>query len=202
MRRLFLLCLIVTALKINAQITLESLAGNDQLHYINYINQDLDSNSKWNYFNLNRFTYNYQDQTRNNISMEAQLTYQILPWIGISMGGGFYGELLIPSLGLGLGYLNKKEDFFLQLFPTIVYVEKQFAPSMLGLLNYSPKIGGNWGLSTQLLFSIDPVETAQLLRIGANFKEQLQFGLGIDLQKGWNSNSLYKNYGPFVRYTF
>jgi hypothetical protein len=49
---------------------------------------------------------------------------------------------------------------------------------------------------------MDPVETSQLLRIGASFNEQFQFGLGVDIQKKWISRTVDFNFGPFLRYTF
>jgi hypothetical protein len=110
---------LMVSLSIRAQIVLEALAGNKQAHYINYFDKDLDSTAKWNFFNLNRFTVNYKDKALNTVSIEGQLTYQFKPWIGVSAGGGFYGELFVPSIGLSLSYLNKKEDFFIQMYPTI-----------------------------------------------------------------------------------
>jgi hypothetical protein len=56
--RTFLLMTIFLMVSVStrAQIVLEALAGNQQAHYINYIDKDLDSTAKWNIFNLNRFT--------------------------------------------------------------------------------------------------------------------------------------------------
>ena len=185
-----------------AQSAVEILGGNKQAHYINYISKDLDSAAKWNFFNLNRFTVNYKDKALNTVSIEGQLTYQFKPWFGLSAGGGFYGELFVPAIGLSLSYMNKKQDFFIQLYPTIVFVERQVAPSVLGLIGYTPKFTKTWGLSSQIIFSIDPVEAAQIVRIGADFKEKIQFGIGIDLQQNFESKNLNFNLGPFARFNF
>jgi hypothetical protein len=193
--------LLVTS-HICAQGVLEILRGNKHAHYINYFDKDLDSSAKWNFFNLNRFTVNYEDKAINTVSIEGQLTYQIKPWLGISAGGGFYGELFVPAIGLSLSYMNKKEDLFIQLYPTAVFVEGQVAPSVLGLLICTPKFSKNWGLSSQILFSADPFEVAQIIRIGADYQEKIQFGIGVDMTQNFESKNLNFNFGPFVRFTF
>lgn len=185
-----------------AQSAVEILGGNKQAHYINYFNKDLDSAAKWNFFNLNRFTVNYKDKALNTVSIEGQLTYQFKPWFGLSAGGGFYGELFVPAIGLSLSYMNKKEDFFIQLYPTMVFVERQVAPSVLGLIGYTPKFTKTWGLSSQVIFSVDPIEAAQIVRIGADYKDIIQFGIGVDMQQNFESKNLNFNLGPFVRFNF
>jgi len=203
MRTFFLMTIFfMVSLGIRAQIVLEALAGNQQAHYINYIDKDLDSTAKWNFFNLNRFTVNYKDKALNNVSIEGQLTYQFKPWIGLSAGGGFYGELFVPTIGLSLSYMNKKEDFFIQMYPTIGFAEGQVAPSVLGIIGYSPKFSKNWGLSSQIIFSADPVEASQIIRIGANYKDKVQFGIGIDMLQNFETKNLNYNLGPFIRFNF
>jgi len=83
---------------IRAQIVLDALVGNKQAHYINYIDKDLDSAAKWNFFNLNRFTVNYNNKALNTVSIEGQLTYQFKPWLGLSVGGGFTASCLFRLL--------------------------------------------------------------------------------------------------------
>lgn len=203
MRNLFLIVIFGLFTKnICSQITLETLAGNRQVHYINYIYKELDSAAKWNFFNLNRFTVNYKDKALNTVSIDGQLTYQFKPWFGLSAGGGFYGELFVPTIGLSLSYMNKKQDFFIQLYPTMVFVERQVAPSVLGLVGYTPKFTKTWGLSSQIIFSLDPVEAAQIVRFGADFEEKIQFGIGVDLTQNFESKNLNFNLGPFVRFNF
>jgi hypothetical protein len=202
--RTFLLMTIFLMVSVStrAQIVLEALAGNQQAHYINYIDKDLDSTSKWNFFNLNRFTVNYKDKVLNTVSIEGQLTYQFKPWIGVSAGGGFYGELFVPTIGLSLSYMNKIEDFFIQMYPTIGFAEGQIAPSILGLVGYTPKFSKCWGLSSQVIFSVDPIEASQIVRIGVNYKDMVQFGMGIDILQNFETKNLNYNLGPFIRFNF
>jgi hypothetical protein len=203
MRTFFLMTIfLLVGANLRSQNVLEVLAGNKQAHYINYFNKDLDSTAKWNFFNLNRFTVNYKDKALNNVSIEGQLTYQFKPWVGLSAGGGFYGELFVPTIGLSLSYMNKKEDFFIQIYPTIGFAEGQVAPSVLGIIGYSPKFSKSWGLSSQIIFSADPVEASQIIRMGANYKDMVQFGIGIDMLQNFETKNSNYNFGPFIRFNF
>jgi hypothetical protein len=203
MKKSILIAILLLAThQLYAQMMLETLAGNEQAHYINYFDKDLDSSEKWNFFNLNRFTVNYKDKTLNTVSIEGQLSYQLKPWLGISAGGGFYGAFFIPTFGLSLSYLNKNEDFFIQMYPTIGLAERQIAPSALGIIGYSPKFNKSWGLSSQIIFSVDPLEASQIVRIGASFKDKFQFGIGIDMLQTIQSKNFNYNSGPFIRFGF
>lgn len=187
---------------VRAQFAIDALAGHKNIHYINYFDNVLDSSRKFKFFNLNRITVNYKDKALNTVSIEGQFTYQFKPWIGISVGGGYYGEFLVPGIGLSLSYMNKKEDFFIQMYPTIGYVEKQVAPSILGLIGYTPKFSKRWGLSSQIIFSVDPIEAAQIVRIGGDYKDKIQFGIGIDNLQNFQTKISKFNLGPFIRYIF
>jgi len=199
---LFITIFLMLSVSIRAQIVLEALAGNKEAHYINYIDKNLDGSAKWNFFNLNRFTVNYKDKALNTVSIEGQLTYQFKPWLGVSAGGGFYGELFVPTIGLSLSYMNKKEDFFLQMYPTIGFAEGQVAPSILGLIGYTPEFNKSWGLSSQIIFSADPIEASQIVRIGTDYKDRIQFGIGIDMLQNFETEHLNFNLGPFIRFNF
>jgi hypothetical protein len=193
---------LMVSLSIRAQFVLEALAGNKQAHYINYFDKDLDSLAKWNFFNLNRFTVNYKEKALNTVSIEGQLTYQFKPWLGVSAGGGFYGELFVPTIGLSLSYMNKKEDFFIQMYPTIGFAEGLVAPSILGIIGYTPEFNKSWGFSSQVIFSADPIEASQIVRIGANYKDKIQFGIGVDMLQNFQAKNVNFNLGPFIRITF
>ncbi len=203
MRTILLIALLLMGgISIHAQIVLEGLAGNKQAHYINYVEKDLDSLAKWNLFNLNRFTVNYKDKALNTVSIEGQLTYQFKPWIGLSAGGGFYGELFVPTIGLSLSHTNKRADLFLQMYPTIGITKALIIPSVLGIIGYTPKISKGWGLSSQIIFSVDPLEASQIVRIGADYKNKIQFGIGVDLLQNFENGNLNINSGPFMRFNF
>jgi hypothetical protein len=199
--RFFLLglCSLFFALGTRAQVACEALAGNRMVHYINYIDKDLDSLAKWNFFNLNRFTTGYDDGKQSSVSIEGQLTYQIQTWVGVSAGGGFYGKSFVPTLGLSLSYANQKGDFFVQVYPTMGFLGGQGVPSALGLVGYTPKIEDNWGVTSQLIFSFDPIESSQIIRVGASYKNKFQMGIGIDMLQQFETKLYSVNLGPFFR---
>ncbi len=139
--------------------------------------------------------------------------------MGISVGGGFDGIQFNPTVGLSLGYLNKKGDFSISAFP-MVQLAKPLALDFFALINYSPQFTKKWGLFTQLIAGTNlglkkeyPDQqrevlniftrhniSNQLLRIGLNYKQKFQFGLGTDLaQFGMNEGRLV-NLGLFLRY--
>lgn len=184
----------------SAQIAVETLAGHKQMHYINYWQKDIDSLGKFNFFNLNRFVIDYKEKAFNNFSTEGQLSFRLKNWIGIAAGGSFDGEEFIPTLGLNLSYQNPSGSFFIEAYPTIG-ITKDLSPSIFGLIGYNPKFSKKWGLSTQLIFSIDEIQASQLLRVGLSFKEKLQFGIGFDLYQFQEAQNLF-NLGPFIRVNF
>ena len=201
MKNFILVILLLSSnMLVRAQITIEGLGGNKYAHYISYTDKDLDSAKKWNYFNLNRFTVNYKNNALNTLSIEGQLTYQFKSWIGLATGGGFYDGFFIPTLGLSLSYSNEREYFFIQLYPTIGFFEKQIGPSLLGIIGYVPKLSKNWGISSQIIFSIDPSEVSQIVRFGLDYKYMMQFGLGIDMYQRLNTTTFNTNTGLFLRF--
>jgi len=134
MRKLSLIInFIPVSLSICARMVLEALTGNKQTYFINYIDTYLDTSPKWKFFGLNQFIVHHKDENLNTISIERQLTYQRHPWIGVSDGGRFNGNLLVPNIGLYLSHLNKKENSIIQMYPTIGILEGKVAPSIISL---------------------------------------------------------------------
>jgi len=199
MKKLFVVAILLMATKVtHAQISNEILFGNRQVHYLNYWQKDIDSAGKFNFFNINRFAIDHNDKLFNNFSNEGQLSYRLKDWIGISVGGGFDGEVFMPTLGLNLSYLNKKGDFFIEAYPTIG-IAKRVAPSIFGLIGYNPTFDKKWGLSSQLIFTVDELQSSQLVRVGLNFKNKLQFGIGADIYQFQQAALNFSNVGIFVR---
>ncbi len=202
-----------------AQIPFEVMVGNKQTLYFAYIQKDLDSVGRWNIFSQGLYGVNYKNSSLNSISIDNQLTYQLNNWLGISTGGSFDGVQFIPSLGLSLGYLNKKGDFFITAFPTIQLV-KPISLDLFGLINYSPQFNEKWGLFSQLIIGTnlgiqkeDPNQqreilniftrhniSNQLLRIGLNYKQKFQFGVGADFAQFGMNEGRFDNFGIFLRY--
>jgi hypothetical protein len=88
------------------------------------------------------------------------------------------------------------------MYPTIGFAEGEVGPSILGLIGYTPKFSKRWGLSSQIIFSVDPIEASQIVRVGANYKDEVQFGIGIDMIQNFQTKILNFNLGPFIRFNF
>lgn len=217
--KLLVVIFIMTAQHNFAQIPFEVMAGNKQTLYYAYIQKDLDSIGRWNIFSQSLYAIHYKDKTQNTISIEGQLTYQLNNWLGVSCGGGFDGTQFIPTLGLSLGYLNKKGDFSISAFP-MVQLAKPIALDFFTLINYSPQVSKKWGLFSQLIAGTNlglqnmyPNQqreilniftqhniSNQLLRIGLNYKQKFQFGLGADFSQFGTNTGTFENFGIFLRY--
>jgi len=199
MKNLFLVTILqMVTMVAHAQISNEILVGHKQVQYLSYWQKDIDSIGKFNFFNINRFAIDYNDKLLNNFSTEGQVTYLLKDWIGIAVGGGFDGEHFMPTLGLNLSYTNRKRDFFIEGYPTIV-ITKPIAPGIFALIGYNPMFNKKWGFSSQLIFSLDEIQSSQLLRVGLNFKDNIQFGIGADMHQFQQSEANFYNLGFFVR---
>lgn len=220
MKKLIIVVILtIAAQKSFGQIPFEVMVGNKQTMNFGYIQKDLDSTGKWNIFSQGIFAVNYRDSSYNNISIDNQLTYQLNNWIGISAGGSFDGKKFIPSLGLSLSYINKKGDFFVTAFPTVQF-DKPKTLDLFALINYSPQFNNKWGLFSQLIIGSNygvqkeyPEQSRgvlglfthhnisnQLLRVGINYKQKFQVGVGADFAQFGMSEPKFDNYGIFLRY--
>lgn len=202
-----------------AQIPFEVMVGNKQTQYFAYIQKDLDSLGRWNIFSQGLYAVNHKDSSLNSISIDNQLTYQFNNWLGISAGGSFDGLQFIPSLGLSFSYLNKKGDFSINAFP-MIQLYKPIALDFFTLINYSPQFTKKWGMFSQLIAGTNlglqkenPKEkrailnvftrhniSNQLLRIGVNYNQKIQFGLGTDFAQFGMNEGRFENFGLFLRY--
>ncbi len=201
-----------------AQIPVETLVGNKQTHFISYWQKDIDSSGKFNFFNLSRFAIDHKEKAYNNFAIEGQMTYQVKDWFGLSFGGAYAGNNFVPTAGISLRYANKKGDFYIQSFPT-VNLDKIKSFNFFGIVGYTPKLSKNFGIFSQLIFStnlqLDKTQvmpnreifglftghnqSVQLLRIGLNYKEKLQFGFGADFNQFYKNQGNFSNIGFFVR---
>lgn len=221
MKKILVISLLFLSGLAYAQIPVEALVGNKQIHYINYWQKNIDSLGKLTFFNLNRFAIDYNDKAYNNHSIEGQFAYQFKPWIGLSAGGSYEGNTFTPTVGLNLNYSNKKGDFFINTYPTFRFSEAR-SFNIFGLVGYMPMFTKDWGLLTQLIFSTtlglekNTVDTErsivglftshqqslQLIRIGMNYKNLIQAGFGADLYQFYQNQGNFNNVGLFIRANF
>ena len=203
-----------------AQIPVETLLGNKQTHFISYWQKDIDSLGKFNYFSLSRFAIDHEDKAYNNFALEGQVTYQLKNWFGVCAGGAYAGNNFVPTVGLSLRYANKKGDFYIQSFPTVNLDEiKTF--NFFGIIGYTPRINKTFGIFSQLIFStnlqMDKTQvmpdreilglftghnqSTQLIRVGLDYKEKFQFGIGADFNQFFKNQGNFSNIGVFIRMT-
>jgi hypothetical protein len=91
---------------------------------------------------------------------------------------------------------------------------------LFGLINYSPQFNEKWGLFSQLIIGTnlgiqkeDPNQqreilniftrhniSNQLLRVGLNYKQKFQFGVGKDFAQFGMNEGRFDNFGIFLRY--
>lgn len=215
---LALACLFASQFTIS-QIPFEVMVGNKQTQYFGYIQKDLDSIGRWSIFSQSIFAINHQDSSLNSISIDGQLTYMLNNWLGVSAGGAYDGNRFNPTVGLSFTYVNPKRDFVITAFPTI-QLAKPISLDFFALINYCPQFNQKWGLFSQCIlgtnlglqkeypnqerevlnFFTSHNGSSQILRVGMNYRQKFQFGIGADLaQFGINLGS-FENFGVFLRY--
>ncbi len=220
MRNYFLVAVFIMATQYTfAQIPFEVMVGNKQTQYFGYIQKDLDSIGRWSIFSQSIFAINHKDSTLNSISVDGQLTYMLNNWLGVAAGGAFDGNRFNPTFGLSFTYINPKRDLVMTAFPT-VQLAKPIALDLFALINYIPQFNKKWGLFSQFIFGTnlglqkeDPNQkgevlnfftrhngSTQMLRVGLNYKQRFQFGLGTDLAQFGMSEATFENFGVFVRF--
>lgn len=202
-----------------AQIPFEVMVGNKQTQYFAFIQKDIDSIGRWSIFSQSIFAINHKDSTLNSISIDGQLTYMFNNWLGVAAGGAYDGNRFNPTLGLSFTFVNKKRDFVITAFP-IVQLAKPIALDLFALINYTPQFNKKWGLFSQFILGTnlglqkeDPNQkrevlnfftrhngSTQMLRIGLNYKQKFQIGLGTDLAQFGMSEGTFENFGVFVRF--
>lgn len=220
MKKMILVAIFIMATQYSfAQIPFEVMVGNKQTQYFGYVQKVFDSVGRWNIFSQGLYGVNYIDSSLNSISISNQLTYQFNNWLGISAGASFDGLQFNPSLGLSLSYINKKGDFVITAFPTIQFAKPR-ALDLFALINYSPQFNKKWGLFLQLIagtnfglqkeYSNQKREVLniftrhnisnQLLRVGLNYKQKFQLGIGADFAQFGMNEGTFENFGVFLRY--
>ncbi len=190
-----------------AQIPVEVMFGDEQLQHQFFFFRDLDRNQKVNLFNMTRFSMDYENRIFNNSLVTSQLAYNLTPFLGISGGVTFADNRLSPLAAISLTYLNKKQDLFLTLFPSVVFNEETNF-EMSGIFLYTPQLTKDFKLFTQVIFAstfnrqMDThLFSNQQCRIGVDYKDLFQVGIGID-QTYINTGEGYlkpRNIGIFFR---
>jgi hypothetical protein len=187
-----------------AQLPVQLFGGNKGIEYNFLWYKDINKNGKVSLFNFTFFTVDYKDQSKNAYEIYQVATYNFTKNWGLASGGRFTGGQFAPQIAVS--YQLETKDLYLNIFPTIQYFsnQQQVGYSLFGLLFYKPKINDTWKMFNQVAF--EPLFNAkghiysyQQIRVGLEYKELFQFGLGLNLEQIGKNFESRQNFGVFIR---
>ena len=186
------------------QLPVELFAGNRAAEYSFFWDHDLDTTRKVSLFNLTFFNINYDNKSENTYEIYQIGTYNLNPNWGLAGGGRFANQQFAPQLAVSYQYESR--DLYFNIFPTIQFFTQQkfVGYSLFGLLFYKPRINETWKMFNQVI--LEPLFNGkghlfsyQQIRVGLEYKELFQFGLGLNMeQEGTQFKGRY-NLGLFIR---
>lgn len=145
----------------------------------------------------------------NTTFLATYLTRNITEKWGVSVGGASNGQEFNPLVAISYTHVSKDQRLLVNLFPSLMLGEKS-SYEFSGILMCMPKISEKWSSFNQLLFATNLTTSdyshrysIQQLRIGIDYKQAIQFGLGIDFNFLGEDEGYYysRNIGFFVRIT-
>lgn len=187
-----------------AQLPVQVFGGNKAIEYNFLWYKGIDKKGKVNLFNFTFFTIDYQDKSRNAYEIYQVATYNFTKNWGLAGGGRFTSGQFAPQIAIS--YQLETKDLYLNIFPTVQYLsnQQQVGYSLFGLLFYKPKINETWKMFNQLAFeplfnTKEHIYSYQQIRIGLEYKELFQFGLGVNLEQTGAKFETRHNFGVFIR---
>jgi hypothetical protein len=187
-----------------AQLPVQVFAGNRGAEYNFLWFKDLDKKAKWSLFNTTFFTVDYNNRANNVYEIYQVATYNLTKNWGLAGGGRFSGGAFAPQMAISYQILTK--DVYFNIFPGVQYMPltQTMGYSVFGLFFYQPKISEKWKMFNQILF--EPLFTNkghlfsyQQIRVGLNYKDWVQFGLGANLEQMGTEFKSNHNLGIFIR---
>jgi hypothetical protein len=194
---------------LKAQIPIEVLVGDEQVSHDFFFFKDLDEKKHYSVFTQGRFAVNYENEALNTTYLATYLTRNVTKKWGVSIGGASNIQEFNPLVAISYTHVSKDQRLLVNLFPSLMLGEKT-SYEFSGLLIYMPKISEKWSSFNQLLFATNLAtsnlyhrHSVQQLRIGLDYKQSIQFGLGINLNFLGEDEGYYysRNIGFFVRLT-
>ncbi|WP_298144462.1 hypothetical protein [Flavobacterium sp.] len=195
-----LVILIGTTLTVRAQ-SIELFGGNKNFQGDIQWLKPFAVNSKFLFFNRNRFTADYNNNTTYFIS--GITAYEIKNGVGVA------NEMLITSEGwmpkLGTQYLKKSENTMIYAWLNCGYL-KEFKYHLFSFIRFQPPINTkwNWYLQLELVANFNQYGnefSAQRPRIGVSNK-YFQVGMASDFTQSGANWNLDLNTGIFLRKEF
>lgn len=191
----------------SAQLAPQIFAGHRGAEYNFLWFKGVDAKGRISLFNFTSFFADYEEQTNNLYEIYQVGIYNLNPSWGLAGGGRFVGGEFVPLIAVS--YQKVIRDLYFNLFPSAQYVPsaQQINYSLFGLLFYTPRINDTWKVFSQLtfepLFNLEKhIYSYQQIRLGLEFKEQFQFGIGVNLDQVGKDFTFRQNYGLFIRKEF
>jgi hypothetical protein len=195
-----------------AQLAPQLFGGHRAAEYNFLWFKEVDKKGKLSLFNYTTFTVNYASKANNAYEIYQVGIFNLNKTWGIAGGGRFISNEFIPLIALSFQQVGK--DWYFNLFPSAQLTTSAEEPfrqkmsySLFGLLFYKPKLNDTWKMFNQLSF--EPLLSAeqhlysyQQIRVGLQYNERFQFGLGANLEQLGKDFSFRQNYGLFLRKEF
>lgn len=183
--------------------------GDEQISHDFFFFKDLDEKKNYSVFTQGRFTVDYENEALNTTFLATYLTRNITKKWGVSVGGASNIQEFNPLIAISYTHISEDQRLVINLFPSLM-LGKNTSYELSGIVMYMPKISEKWSSFNQLLFATNLTAedlshrySIQQLRVGLDYKQALQFGLGIDLNF-LGEGEVYdysRNIGVFVRTT-
>jgi hypothetical protein len=204
---LLLLLNLLSHTNLFAQVSTQLLVGNRSADYQFFWNKDLDKKKKLSLFNFTYYSLDYKNRQNSVYSIYQVGTYHINTNVGISAGGILAGGQFAPRISFS--YQIQRHDLFLNVLPALSYLPDidKAGYSVFILLFYTPKISENWKLYNQFLWeplfaNEGHVFSYQQFRVGLNYKDWFQFGIGANLSQVGKEFNNTTNLGIFINKGF
>ena len=185
------------------------MVGDEQVSHDFFFFKDLYAKKRYSVFTRGRFTVNHENEALNTTYLATYLTRNITEKWGVSIGGASNIQEFNPLVAISYTHMSKDQRLLINLFPSLMLGETT-SYEFSGIMMYMPKISEKWSSFNQLLFTTKLTTSdlyhrysAQQLRVGLDYKQVIQFGLGTDFNflgegEGYHYS---RNIGFFVRVT-
>jgi hypothetical protein len=192
---------------VTAQLAPQLFAGHRAAEYNSLWFKELDKKGKVSLFNFTLFNVDYKDKSNNLYEIYQIGIYNFNKSWGAAGGGRFVGGEFVPTVAIS--YQKATKDLYFNIFPSAFYYPstQKFKYSLFGLLFYRPKLNDTWKMFNQITFeplfdTEQHVYSYQFIRVGLEYKELFQFGIGANLEQIGKDFTLRENYGVFIRKEF
>ncbi|WP_347217603.1 hypothetical protein [Chryseobacterium sp.] len=184
----------------NAQISLQTYAGNKETEVLGIYDKDF--GSKWNYFASGTIGYDY-DLKKISPELYQNINYGIGRNLGVSAGVHISEQDIMPSIGLAYGKAN--DVFGISVFPALTYSTdaKELGLGLYTLMEYTRKINERLNFYSMLIIESDfsfkeHQASNQIIRLGLENRKKLQFGIGSNISQTGSHYDTDINFGIFI----